>query len=218
MPLPRNPRRLEDDINNEPDLYAITNLYPVPLGVAVPNATVQPQAPVVVSNDQVQQQQQQQLQLQQQQQQQQLQQQQVFMAAAQPIQQPTFLAPGMQSFAPAGMIAGYPQPQFFFAAAPTTAYATAAPQFITTYPGAAVGSYPMMAAAAPAQFAPATTTTPMFSHPFIFANPAPSPVAAATTPTFINTNNLGQPVFNFAPGVIATTPTAAHPTATTTSS
>jgi hypothetical protein len=206
MPLPRNPRRLEEDPENEPDLYAISNLYPVP-AAAAPNGPkntmdMHSQAVALPGMDQ---------------QQQLLQQQAQMILTAQQPMQPTFLAP-------AGLV-GYPQAQFYFAAAAPTAYATTpAPQFITAYPSV-VGSYPaMVAAPVAAQYAPVTQFAPapaaaaqpqMFGSPqFIIANAAPPPVAptAATVgSTLMNASSNGQPsaVFNFVPSnVMATSPVA----------
>jgi hypothetical protein len=81
MPLPRSPRRLEEDPENEPDLYAISNLYPLPSLDDARNrdleAVVQYQVPFASSEQ--------------------------HQAGT-----GTFIAPRMASFVPANGLFGYP--------------------------------------------------------------------------------------------------------------
>jgi hypothetical protein len=81
MPLPRSPRRLEEDPENEPDMYAISNLHPLPSPDDTRNTdleeAVQQEVPCVSSE-------------------------------RHQADTGTFISQGMTSFAPANDLVGYP--------------------------------------------------------------------------------------------------------------
>jgi hypothetical protein len=180
MPLPRSPRRLEEDPENEPDLHAISRLYPLPLdGNRYPEALVQEHAAPVVYDKQ------------QQQPTPAVQHQKKATATG------TVTVPDMSSFPPVGLV-GYPQGQqlLLTGAAPTTSYAATTattPRFISC---PVVGSLSTIAATNSAAAPFQTASAPMQYGQLTMACGGAPPTAA---PTLIYDSNGHQQFLGFAP-------------------